>query len=56
MEYITHYFIRHADVYQENYAGNIDIHARAANIPTTIRAFITGIIAAGVENDPDGAI
>ena len=55
MEYITHYFIRHADVYQENYAGNIDIHARAANLPITVKAVVNGIIVAGVRNIPDNA-
>ena len=35
--------------------GNIDIHARAANPPTTIKAVVIVIITIGVGNDHDGA-
>ena len=52
---ITHYFVRHIDVYQVNNAGNINIHARYVNIPTTIKSVINGIIEAGVGNDTNGA-
>ena len=51
-----HYFVRNIDVYQENNMENVDMHARASNIPTTIKAVVNRIIAAGVGNDPDGAI
>ena len=51
----THYFVRHIDVYQLNNAGNVDIHVRAANIPTTIKVVVNGIITEDVVNDPNGA-
>ena len=51
----THYFVRHIDVYQGNNAGSIDINARAANPPTTIKAVVIVIITIGVGNDHDGA-
>ena len=50
-----HYFVRNIDVYQVNNAGNIDINARAANLPTTIEVFVNGITTSGVVNDPNGA-
>ena len=50
----THYFVRHIDDYKQNNAGNIDIHARAANLPTPIKAVVNGIIAIGVGNYPNG--
>ena len=51
----THYFVRNIDVYQVNHSVNIDIHERAANLPTKIKVFFNGIITAGVVNDHDGA-
>ena len=55
MDDSTHYFIRHIYFYQGNNAGNINIHTRAINIPTTVKAVVNGIVEAGVGNDPDGA-
>ena len=52
----THYFVRHIDVYQVNNAGIIDINARAANPPTTIKAVVNVIIKTGVVNYTNGAI
>ena len=40
----THYFVRHIDVYQLNNSGNVDIHVRASNLPTTIKVVVNGII------------
>ena len=51
----AHFFVRHIDVYQVNNAGKVYIHARSDNTITTIKAFVNGIIAAGVGNDTDGA-
>ena len=49
----THYLVRHIDFYQVNNSVNIDIHAIAANIPTTIKVVVNGIITTGVVNDPN---
>ena len=51
----THYCVIYIDVYQVNNAVNIDIHAIAANLPTTIKLVVNGIITSGVGNDTDGA-
>ena len=50
---ITHYFVRHIDVYQVNNVVNINIHARYANLPTIIKETVNGTIMSVVGNDPD---
>ena len=51
---ITHYFVRNIDFYQGKNSVNIDIHARADNLPTAIKEVVRGILAAGVGNYPNG--
>ena len=41
--------------YQGNNARTFYIHAISANLPTTIKEFFNGIIAAGGGNDTDGS-
>ena len=50
------YFVRNIGVYQRKNVENINIHARYANLPSTIKEVVNGTITVGVGNDPDGAI
>ena len=54
MDYSTHYFVRHIDVYHRKNEVNINIHARDSNLLTKIKAVVNGIITAGVGNDTAG--
>ena len=51
----THYFVRNIAIYQGNNLGNIDIHARSSNLPTTIKEVVNVIITECAGNDPNGA-
>ena len=51
----THYFVRNIDVYQVNNAGNINIHARYANLSTAIKSAVNRIITEVLVNDPNVA-
>ena len=46
-----YYFVWHLDVYQGNNAGNIDIHHRAKQLPTTMKAVNNSALAANIAND-----
>jgi len=48
------YFIMHLDVYQGKNAANIGIPNEIRHLPTTQKAVINAIIAAGLGKDPDG--